>query len=309
MKTSFTSSHLSARHSRIVLTIVSLMVMVLYGIVMLQETHKIPTLGILLRSFSSPHKELEMPSTRSKELLSVSSSNELNNMFEALDYKIPQASHEQFVVPHFYLAKLPQDFNKPRGFTDQHDLFVRTLLPHILDANHEIMRERKYLQRLMIVIENGDPLNSEQQEWLSNLARKYKVGSTNIRMLFKRVDIIPPSLALAQAVEESGWGRSHAARNKNSTFGITLSTGVKRYENLLDSVRSYILNLNSHPAYADMRQIRHEMRQRNETLCSEKLMTGLHRYSELKNTYIRKIVAIIRRYDLKRFDSAQLQTL
>ena len=58
-----------------------------------------------------------------------------------------------------------------------------------------------------------------------------------------------------------------------------------------------------------MRQIRYEMRQKGAGLCSEQLMKGMHRYSELRQIYIKKVVNIIKLYDLKRFDTAQLQTL
>ncbi|MFT4835563.1 MAG: Bax protein [Psychromonas sp.] len=34
--------------------------------------------------------------------------------------------------------------------------------------------------------------------------------------LFNKVDILPPSLALAQAAEESGWGTSRFAKEGNS---------------------------------------------------------------------------------------------
>ena len=37
--------------------------------------------------------------------------------------------------------------------------------------------------------------------------------------LKRRVDIVPPSLALAQAAEESGWGTSRFAIKGNSLFG------------------------------------------------------------------------------------------
>jgi Bax protein len=220
--------------------------------------------------------------------ISVKSAAELTALFKRKKYTLDRTDDGRVIIPRLYLAKLPNDFNKNSHSPSRRELFVRSLLPLVLDANHEVMRERKQLLKINDHVNKGRALTGSQKTCLKTLARKYKSPSSNVKILLKRVDVIPPSLALAQAIEETGWGTSHAARNKNSTFGTTLSTGVKAYENLYASVRGYVLNLNSNPAYADMRQIRFDMRQTGKTLCSEKLMKGLHRYSELRQRYINK---------------------
>jgi Bax protein len=242
-------------------------------------------------------------------LIPVASAAELSALFKRKNYDLKSDDEGQVTIPRLYLANLPKDFNTKLHNHSRRELFLRSLLPLVLDANQDIMKERKQLLKLQASLDHGQKLSWEQQRWLKNLAQKYKSASADIRMLLKRVDIIPPSLALAQAIEETGWGTSYAARNKNSTFGITLSSGVKAYENLYTCVRGYILNLNANPAYSDMRKIRYEMRQKGNSLCSLQLMKGLHLYSELRQIYIKKIINIINLYDLKRFDSAQLQTL
>ena len=48
---------------------------------------------------------------------------------------------------------------------------------------------------------------------------EYKVKRGNIDKLKNRMDIIPVSIALAQAAKESGWGTSRFALEGNAIFG------------------------------------------------------------------------------------------
>ena len=65
---------------------------------------------------------------------------------------------------------------------------------------------------------------------MKDLAEKYRLKHfdiTKLAELIKRVDVIPVAMALGQAIEETGWGRSYAARIKNATHGVTLTSGVR----------------------------------------------------------------------------------
>ena len=48
---------------------------------------------------------------------------------------------------------------------------------------------------------------------------RYKVKKGDITELLKRMDMIPASIALAQAAKESGWGTSRFALEGNAIFG------------------------------------------------------------------------------------------
>ena len=90
----------------------------------------------------------------------------------------------------------------------------------------------------------------------------------------------PPSLAIAQAATETGWGTSRFARKANAFFGQwtydakeglkptdadpgTRHT-IKRYERLIDSTWDCAHNLNTNAAYRGLRQSRAKGRdQRN----------------------------------------------
>ncbi|MGI2103199.1 glucosaminidase domain-containing protein [Shewanella oncorhynchi] len=91
-------------------------------------------------------------------------------------------------------------------------------------------------------------------------------------MLLERVDILPPSLVLAQAAKESGWGTSRFAREGNALFGQwdfkgngmeprqkrqgLGNYGLARFDTPFASVEGYLLNLNTHNAYQKMRDFR-----------------------------------------------------
>ena len=92
---------------------------------------------------------------------------------------------------------------------------------------------------------------------------------TRLRGIAARVDIIPPSLAIAQAAEESGWGTSRFAQEGNALFGQRAYEAhrggivpnrpegkkfkVRAFDHLIDGVKAYVHNLNSHSAYEDFR--------------------------------------------------------
>lgn len=102
---------------------------------------------------------------------------------------------------------------------------------------------------------------------------------------------------------------SAAARNKNSTFGhMANRKDVEGFASLYDNVEAYILNLNRHAAYTDLRKLREEMRSKGIVLCSETLAKGLKRYSTRGHAYVHDLQVMIRQNDFKAFDEVPLDT-
>ena len=90
-------------------------------------------------------------------------------------------------------------------------IFFRGIAPVILHANELIMDDRKRLEKNITAFELNNALNEQEEEWIKNLAATYNVDMEDseitlviLRELYERVDIIPASLALAQAAAESG---------------------------------------------------------------------------------------------------------
>ena len=187
------------------------------------------------------------------------------------------------------------------------ETFVKNLLPAILIHNEQVLNDRTYILSLKKIKDSGRPLTKEQNHWLRQLALNYKFDRVAFSDLLKRVDIIPPSLALGQAVVETGWGGSIAAQRFNSPFGMMKTARmVYTYDSLQESVRHYIHNLNTHPAYMSMRTIRADLRSSGDSLCSLKLVNGMGRYSEIGQAYISRVKNIIQSFKLQHYDRVKL---
>jgi Bax protein len=239
----------------------------------------------------------------------VDTSKELRAVFDDFDYTLTVPEGKDVLeVPRLELISLPGDLATV-GKKDKKSLFLRTHLPLILKTNERIQNDRERLLGLLEMQETGFHLRSKDTKWLEELAKKYGLNTLNVKELVRRVDVIPPSLALGQAVAEAGWGVSHAAKRKNSTFGMMRrsTNQVQSYDSLQECVDDYVRNLNCHPAYKGMREIRATQRKCNEEVCSLKLADGLHQYSTRGKSYIREIKQLIVNNDLKKYDGAQLQ--
>jgi Bax protein len=158
--------------------------------------------------------------------------------------------------------------------------------------------------------------------WLMVMAERYGFERVSIEALLKRVDIIPPSLALAQAAEESGWGTSRFVREGNAVFGqwTYSNTGslvpsrrdvgkkhrVRTFNSLLDSVRAYAHNLNTHRAYGKLRQLRNSLRLKGEPVEGLLLVDNIKSYSQRGEKYVKDIRNLIKGNNLHRLDDARL---
>ncbi len=157
----------------------------------------------------------------------------------------------------------------------------------------------------------GTPLSADEVQWVLALADAYDQPDAEIDALLKKVDVVPPSMALAQAIEESGWGTSRIARQNNAVFGQfgQVASGDWDYRNfasLTEAVASYARNLNTHRAYREFRQARARMRAHDGELDAWELASSLHRYSERGDDYVQSLRSIMRDNRLEAFDTARL---
>ncbi len=129
-------------------------------------------------------------------------------------------------------------------------------------------------------------------------------------------------MAIAQSGVESGWGTSFAAREGNALFGQIQSVGQhavsvswrpgngmpQPFASVGEAAEAYVINLDSHPAYAAFRKERAAMRARGQALDGYHLVGQLARYSELGQDYVRFVRQVIRENDLGDFDKAKLSS-
>lgn len=199
--------------------------------------------------------------------------------------------------------------------------FFGYLLPMVQKVNASITEERSRILAIQQKQTEDLPLT---EDVLIMLCDRYEAkcdkGSTqkSIANLLLHVDAIPPSLALAQAANESAWGTSRFARKANNYYGqwcFTKGCGlvpnqrnagshheVRKFDSALGSVKSYIHNLNTHRAYKNLRAIRAQQREVNQTVTGDALAVGLMSYSERGKHYVDEIRAMIRHNKLAQYD-------
>lgn len=257
----------------------------------------------------------------------IGSAEALALYFEEANYDLAMVRDGLELVPRRYVAALPPDLEAVESVDERKQLFIKAVLPVILRVNEELEADRARLAGLADAVKRGEALGFSDWLWLDAQYQRYEVEDGEIGELLRRIDIIPPSLALAQAAEESGWGTSRFAREGNALFGqYTDPDGpgiepqseaaagkyrIRSYDSLYETVRSYALNLNHHRAYKKFREVRAELRTAQAPIDGHKLAGTLTRYSERGKDYIKTIRVIMKENDLRHFDDVRLhdQTL
>ena len=150
---------------------------------------------------------------------------------------------------------------------------------------------------------------------------QYKADTLDALLI--KVDEIPVSLALAQAVIESGWGTSRFAFEGNALFGqyvwgatnqgiipnerkTEAKYKIKSFNSLSGSVKSYMKNLNTNFHYNEFRINRFVLRSNNIPLKGTLLTEFLSSYS-IEDNYTDKIKNIIELNDFDDFENLNIE--
>ena len=238
------------------------------------------------------------------------------NLFEDLGYDLKGVRAGQKVKP-IYLTKLPKDLNTLGNTREKRDLFIKILLPLILHENEKIIQDRKKLFKIL-----GKNFNTAgERVWLKRRFREYKIEDQDLSKLKMRMDIIPVSIAIAQAANESGWGTSRFALEGNALFGQwtwskkgispkkqdpNTSHKVLQFQILKASVRAYKNNLNTHNAYQEFREERAKIREEGGEIDGLRLTKYLKNYAAIGEKYVRILNDIIEKNSLTDFDKAKM---
>ena len=258
-------------------------------------------------------------------------------LFERLGYT-PEAWQAGIrEIPRVYLADVPDEWHergaKNLSVKDKKKLFFRVIAPIVLRINELILEDRLRAQQLTERLAQGQNVTPEDQAWLTELAVKYKVlestseplDSNALAELLMRVDVVPPSLALAQAADESGWGTSRFAEQGNSLFGQwawgkglkptgqrTSEFGDQRiaaFGTTAQATYAYALNLNTQQAYHDLRLRRADLRRQKQRISGSVLAVTLLHYSERGPAYVHDLEALIKNNRLDGADDAYLRRM
>lgn len=246
----------------------------------------------------------------------------LNEHFSSMGYDLARVRAGIAPVPRILLAKIPRDMAAMKQPAERKAVFLRLMLPLILAANERVLRQRAQILLFQAKRAAGLPLNGRQEQRLAAIAAEYRADAKALDRLLAKVDAVPPSLALAQAAIESGWGTSRFIVEGNAPFGQWTSGAheglvpknrdpgkthkIRRFKHLIDSVHSYLRNLNTHRAYRTFRAQRSQFRTAGKRLDGSALVSALGAYSETKDHYIELLRNVIRINNLKSLDGARL---
>jgi Bax protein len=220
------------------------------------------------------------------------------------------------------LSSLPSDFDQLQDVKLKKKLFYLITLPIIHESNGLILEDREMVINIEKKFLRAD-LNENEVNETVRLAVKYKLDYSTIdlklfRDLKQRINIIPVSLALAQAIVESGWGQSRFALEGNALYGQWTTNeqkgiipedrdedkthAVRKFENLQQSVQAYMHNINTHRAYYSFRVVRRIAERVQYTDPISAKVKFLAAYAEIGQEYVDKLELIIESNKLREFD-------
>ena len=223
-------------------------------------------------------------------------------------------------VPAIILQRLPSNLGE-LGLSNpnlQHDLFLKAVLPLCLVANERIDVERTFLRSDGEV---EDDLGQVQNAAVRGLGFKYDTASrTELR---GRIDAVPVSLCLAQALIASSSGQSPEAIEHNALFGPwTRDPDPRRlarpltpgetlpqttFPSLQAAVDAFALYLNRGSQFAEFRAERARATQQGRRLSgmvAAEFMAGLN--PEDAGT-ISNLIQVIRENRLDQYDLSRLE--
>ena len=238
------------------------------------------------------------------------------NLFEDLKYDLKTIRSGSRVKP-VYLSKLPKDLKKIKSTQKKKDTFIKIVMPLIIDENSKILDNRKKLFKIL-----GKQNNSRGEKvWLKRRFEDYEIKNEDVTELKVRMDIIPVSIAIAQAAKESGWGTSRFALEGNAMFGQwtygkdgiaplerekNKGHKILKFPMLRSSVQAYKNNLNTHSGYREFRKKRADLRRKNQNISGLELVNYLHNYAATGKEYTDILKKIINQNNLTDFDNAIL---
>jgi Bax protein len=282
------------------------------------KTSFILFINIILSGCSSNQNKTQQSNPVADSLNTVKISEKLKT-----DSIIPQKKEEskkpsiQPVSTHKELISSPlPDFTSYKNVKQKKSAFFSFIMPLIQNENKSILSQRQFIEKQYQLFKLKDTLKTKNSALLKKYIVSYRCKNTDLSQaktfdeLLIRVDIIPQELALVQAALESSWGSSYFARSANNLFGqwcFKPGCGViprarkegeihevAKFETLQLSVESYMLFLNSHPAFSLLRKERAVNRRQGENPNALLMANGLKDYSARGNAYISEVKSMIR---------------
>ncbi len=166
-------------------------------------------------------------------------------------------------VPRIYVEQIPEDFTP--NTVARKTLFMEVMTALVLRSNEQIQAERHALQMLEEKRKTGREWSKKEMRFFNLMADKYDTHAqrtleSKMAILLRRVDVVPTSLAVAQAIYFTNWG----FKNKKSPFGQyhwadNVNYVLQPYSSLIDATDSYMLEMNSMSSMLNFHEARETM--------------------------------------------------
>lgn len=216
---------------------------------------------------------------------------------------------EKEVLPIVYTNTIDLD-NLP--ILEKKEKFISLLLPSILIAKSKLTNTQKQVQDLM----DKKNITKEQEAFLKKLLKEY--NAHNLQELLKKLKTNPTSLVLAQAAIKSNWGSSRFFLEANNVFGIwsfnknenrilaledeeDKKVYFKKYNSIEEAIEDYFLTIANCKNFKDLKN---EEQKTNNHFKPTKYLAHC---SELEETYVEHLNAIIKDNNLTKYDSYKLK--
>ena len=239
-------------------------------------------------------------------------------LFDEVNYDLNKVRNNKIVKP-IYFTQFPKDLDEIQSTKLKKETFIKIVLPLIVAENEKILDDRFKLKKIVSKKNTSD----DEKQWLRQKFLEYRVKKGSVEELKVKMDIIPTSIALAQAAKESGWGTSRFALEGNAIFGQWTWNGkgiepllkdksknhkILRFPILRASVKAYKNNLNTHSSYVKFREKRKNLRKKNKTINGLELAQTLNNYAQTGSEYTRILAKIIIQNKLTDFEPVKLSS-
>ena len=293
------------------------------------------TLGFLVPKDKKPdpdqllQKQYEFNVTKLKKHSIEFTDEQINNNDFVLEWskKTLTQVHKKGTVSREFFNHIPKKMNEINT-VDKKNIFISILLPIALRGNELVLEEREFIK---------DAISSNDLSQIEYFSKRYKIkdykkinfAKLSVKQveeikskLLIKVNKIPISMILAQAIIESGWGSSRFAKEGNALFGewtwqkgigikpqekLDANYSVKNFSNISASLNSYILNLNRHEAYNEMRSYRNKKYTNGDPITGYEAANFLSGYAEIGYQYVTKVKDMIKFNKLERFENLVLE--
>ena len=256
------------------------------------------------------------------------SSDQFNNKVVVLRWSenILNYIKKDIPIPRMYFPYIPKNISQYET-NKKKSVFKAILLPIALRGNELVLEERKQM-KIAFSTNNIFQIERFSKKYKIKNFKKINFSTLNrselrtIKLeLLNKINSIPISLILAQSIIESGWGASRFAQEGNALFGqwtwinddgikpkgnLDANFSVKSFDSLLDSVNSYILNLNTHPAYKGLRNFRMSQYNNGKNISGNDMANYLDKYAEIGLEYVIKVKNMIKKNQLTKYENSSL---